>query len=406
MTVKMTDTKMIDNNQTDLKKIYATATADKLPDRINIQLVKETDLRYGENPNQAGAIYRTEEPNNYANQLKIELLKSGKEGLSATNVMDVTRAADILKFFEKPSAAIMKHAIPSGFATQAAEGETEKKLVELYKDARDADARSAFGSVVVINTRVDLETANEIKKSYVEAVAATDFDEDALQELSSGKNMRILRVSNIQKILRFSDELEEKNEQGENFEIKTLPGGKILVQRPYLSRIKCSKELILQPMVQNKEGRLIKAERIPSEQEIQDLITSWYINIGVRSNGIVIVKKGVTLAIGSGQQERVGAVEQAIVKAYQKAMDREGIKYAPLNVMAFKDKLSTQPLKGAAVSSDAFFPFRDSVDLLAKHGVSAIIQPGGSVRDFEVIEAANEHKISMVFTTERCFGHF
>lgn len=405
---------MTDTDQTDLKKIYATATADRLPDKINIRLVKEIDLRYGENPNQAGAIYRIEDTNNFSNQLKIELLKSGKEGLSATNMMDVTRAVDILKFFEKPSVAVMKHAIPSGFATQAVEEDEKKKLAELYRDARNADARSAFGSVVVANTRIDLETANEIKKSYVEAIVATEFDKDALEVLSSGKNLRIIKFSNIQKIPRFTDELARKENNLATdmrnlrgfFDIKTLPGGQIVVQKPYLSRIKSSKELILQPAVQNKEGKLIKAERIPSEQEIRDLMTSWYINIGVRSNGIVIVKNGVTIAIGSGQQERVGAVEQAILKAYQKAMDREGIKYEPLNVMMFKDKLAEQPLKGAAVSSDAFFPFRDSIDLLAKYGVSAIIQPGGSVRDFEVIEAANEHKISMVFTTERCFGHF
>ena len=136
------------------------------------------------------------------------------------------------------------------------------------------------------------------------------------------------------------------------------------------------------------------------------MLTAWYINIGVRSNGIVIVKNGTTLAVGSGQQERVGAVEQAILKAYQKAMDRADIKYDAMDVIASKEKLKKNPLEGAALASDGFFPFRDSVDLITKHGISAVIQPGGSVRDLEVIEAVNEHNMAMVFTTERCFGHF
>ena len=135
-------------------------------------------------------------------------------------------------------------------------------------------------------------------------------------------------------------------------------------------------------------------------------MTAWYVNIGVRSNGIVIVKDGVTLAVGTGQQERVGAVEQAIVKAYQKAMDREKIKYDSLQGICEKGHLSNNPLQGAVMSSDAFFPFRDSVDTAARVGITAIIQPGGSLRDYEVIQAANEHKIGMVFTLERCFGHF
>ncbi|MCP8321848.1 MAG: IMP cyclohydrolase, partial [archaeon] len=146
--------------------------------------------------------------------------------------------------------------------------------------------------------------------------------------------------------------------------------------------------------------------RDPTQAELRDLLTAWYVNIGVRSNGIVFVKNGVTVAIGSGQQERVGAVEHAIIKAYQKAMEREKIPYDPLDGASARNKLSVNPLEGAVVSSDAFFPFRDSIDLIARAGVTAVIQPGGSINDHEIIEAVNEHKMAMVYTLERCFGHF
>lgn len=379
----------------DLKKIYRTANIGAFPDELTLNLEKEFDLRYGENPNQPGAVYKLK-GSTIAGLTGIKLLKSGKGGISATNILDVARALEILKFFDKPSAAVMKHLIPSGFATQY----NKNELVDIYKNARDADARSAFGSVVVFNKKVDTATAKEIMTSYVEAVAAPEFDKEAIGILSAGKNMRIMVFSNLDKIPKFA---------GDNiagiFDLKAMNDGRLVVQAPYLSKIKGQKDLVMNPLVKDGENET-SVKRKPTEQELLDLMTSWYINLGVRSNGIVIVKNGVTLAIGAGQQERVGAVEQAILKAYQKAMDREGVKYEPMNVMAFKDKLSENPLKGAVISSDGFFPFRDSVDLIAKTGISAIIQPGGSIKDFEVIEAANEHNMAMVFTMERCFGHF
>jgi len=162
---------------------------------------------------------------------------------------------------------------------------------------------------------------------------------------------------------------------------------------------------VLDPLVRRDDKQFV-VERDPTPQELEDMLTVWYVNIGTRSNGIVIVKDGVTLAVGSGQQERVGAVEQALVKAYQKAMDRKGIRYDPLDGASDRHKLSLNPLKGAVVSSDAFFPFEDSVKLLERCGVSAIIQPGGSKNDSEIIAAANNFKMAMAFTLERCFGHF
>jgi len=382
-------------NINDLKKIYRTVNTGNFPEEITLKLKKVNDLRYGENPNQPGAIYKIEGLN-LAELTNLRLLKSGKGGPSATNILDVTRALEILKFFKEPSCAVMKHLIPSGFSTQY----RDEELIELYKKARDADARSAFGSVVVFNREVDKKTAEEIMKSYVEAVAAPGFDKEAKKILSSKKNMRLFLFSNLDKIPKFAGD----NTEG-IFDLKVMNTGNLVVQVPYLSKIKNKKDLILKPMIKDGEKE-VAVKREPTEQELKDLLTAWYINICVRSNGIVIVKNGATLAVGSGQQERIGAVEQAILKAYQKAMDRDGISYDAMNVFAAKEKLKENPLKGAVLASDGFFPFRDSVDLVTKHGISAVIQPGGSVRDLEVIEAVNGHNMAMVFTTERCFGHF
>ena len=378
-------------NVNDLKKIYRTVNSGDFPEEIVLNLKKVNDLRYGENPNQPGAIYKLD--GGLAELTDLRLLKSGKGGPSATNILDVTHALEILKFFNNASCAVMKHLIPSGFST-------DDELVEVYKKARDADARSAFGSVVVFNREVDKKTAEEIMTSYVEAVAAPSFEKEAEEILSSKKNMRLFLFSNLDKIPKFSGDSTKGI-----FDLKVMNTGNLVVQVPYLSKIRSKEDLILQPMIE-EDRKEIMVEREPTEQELKDLLTAWYINIGVRSNGIVIVKNGTTLAVGSGQQERVGAVEQAIIKSYQKAMDRAGISYNSMNVVAEKDKLSENPLKGAVLASDGFFPFRDSIDTIKDHGISAVIQPGGSVRDLELIEAVNEHNMAMVFTTERCFGHF
>lgn len=381
----------------DLKSIYKKANnAFNYPQKLKINLEKSFDLRYGENPNQPGALY-TFNPPIISDFINLKLLKSGKGGLSGANLMDINRAIEILKYFEKPSVAVMKHCIPSGFATTY----KNDKLKEIYKKARDTDKRSAFGCVAVFNTKVDKETADEIMTSFVEVVAATGFDDEACKILSEKTNMRLITFENIDKIPKF-----EGDDTKGLFDLKVIPTGGVIVQTPFLTRIKSEKDLVRTPKITTKEGKTVCIEREPTKNEYHDLLTSWYINLGVRSNGIVIVKDGVTLAVGSGQQERVGAVEQAILKSYQKAMDREGITYDPLNISSSVSKLKNNPLYGAVLSSDGFFPFRDSIDFLSKAGIKAIIQPGGSIKDDEVITAANEHKMAMVFTKERCFGHF
>ncbi len=381
---------------TEFRRIYRTVRTEEFPEQLPLALVREAALRYGENPNQPGAIYRFQK-GVLALETDIRLAKTGKGGLSATNYMDVTRALDILRFFPGPAVAVMKHLIPSGFARQT-DNET---LDELYRRARDADARSAFGSIVVFNREVDLVAAGELMTTFVEGVAAPSFTADALQRLGEKSDLRLILYDGLDRLPKF---------QGDSvdglYDIKGLPTGRVLVQAPYLSSILGPEQLILDPLVRTPDGKSVVVERDPTPQELSDLLTAWYVNIGTRSNGIVIVKNGVTLAVGSGQQERVGAVEQALVKAYQKAMDREGIGYDPLKGILESHRLSSNPLEGAVVSSDAFFPHPDSIQRLGRCGISAIIQPGGSINDAAIIEAVNKHGMAMGFTLERCFGHF
>lgn len=387
---------------TDMKRKYRTVVEGDFPDQLIIELTKESGLRYGENPNQPAAMYRLK-GTNLAALTDIRLAKSGKGGLSATNFMDVTRALEVLKFFDPPAVSVMKHLVPSGFARQY----QGNGLDNIYERARDTDARSAFGSIVVLNRPVDKVTAEAIMSSYVEGVAAPEFEEGSMEILERKKDIRAILYSNLDKLPRF-----QGNDNISAYHIIGLPTGRVLVQKPYLSSIKGPEDLVLDPLVRKKdkvsgETKNFVVERDPTEQELEDLLTAWYVNLGVRSNGIVFVKNGTTLAVGTGQQERVGAVEQAITKSYQKAMDREGIEYNPITgILNIDHKIAVNPLEGAVISSDAFFPFRDSIDTVAKQGVTAVIQPGGSVRDYEVIQAVNEHNMAMVYTLERCFGHF
>lgn len=412
---------------TSMQRKYRQRNEGEFPEALVLELIRELDLRYGENPNQAAAIYRLNTQSNQSIQSEnrislaeftnIRLAKSGKQGLSATNYMDVTRALDILKFFDKPSVAVMKHAIPSGYGVSDtsdafdvsdmtdtyATQHGNNSLDRTYVAARDADARSAFGSVVVTNSPLDKSTAQAIVSTYVEVVACPEFEEGAMGILEQKKDLRAIFFSNIDQIPKYVGD----DTQG-IYDIKGLSTGRILVQEPYLTSIRSANDLVLDPMV-SQNGQNYVVERIPTERELNDMLTAWYVNIGVRSNGIVIVKDGVTVSVGSGQQERVGAVEQAIIKGMQKAFDREGIKYDwryGMTGYMKLNKINKNPFAGAVCSSDAFFPFADSIERLTQAGVTSVIQPGGSIRDYEVIDAANKHNMAMAFTLERCFGHF
>lgn len=404
----------------DMKRNYRTAVAGEFQDELSIGLVRDPnlELRYGENPMQPAAVYRFK-GTSLAELTDIRLAKTGKGGISAINLMDVLRAMDILKYFERPSVAVMKHNIPSGFAT-ASPSVVFDGLASLYRQARDADRRSAFGSVVVFNRPVSKLTAETIMETYVEGVAAPEYEQGAMEVLERKKDLRVMLFSNLDKLPRFVvDDTEGL------YDIKVLPTGRAVVQKPYLTSIRGVGDLVLEGLVRDLKGEEHIVQRQPDKIELEDMLTAWYVNFGVRSNGIVLVQGGVTLAIGSGQQERIGAIEQAIEKAYQKSYDREGLDYDHLKGVNeigengfTPDGNEYEVLNGAVCSSDAFFPFRDSIDTLARVGVKAVIQPGGSTGsidkernivvggDGEVIDAVNEHKMAMAFTLERCFGHF
>jgi len=267
----------------------------------------------------------------------------GKE-LSYNNLVDLDAAWQLIQEFDTPASAIIKHTNPCG----CAEGET---LADSYRRAFEADPVSAFGGVLAFNRTLDEETAREIAKTFIEAIAAPDYDAGALGVLGSKKNLRMLRVSPGP-----ADELV----------VKSISGG-YLVQTPDTHRL-------------DRAQCVAKSERAPSEEEWKALLFGWKIAKHVKSNAIVYARGGQTVSVGAGQMSRVDSVKVGAMKA-------------------------VLPLQGTVVASDAFFPFPDGVEEAAKHGVTAVIEPGGSVRDDEVVAAANRLGLAMVFTGVRHFRH-
>jgi phosphoribosylaminoimidazolecarboxamide formyltransferase/IMP cyclohydrolase len=346
---------------------------------VGVTYVKVEDLRYGTNPHQGASFYR---PKGSAGLPfgNMKLLKTGKSGLSETNYGDLNHGANIVKYFDRPACAVMKHMNPSGAAVQVGGQDTRA----VYMRARDADSVAAFGCTALFNVSVDVETAKEIMTSVVEVVAAPDFTDDALGVLSDSetykmnKEIRIIRLPNLMSLPKWVGDAAPPT-------VKVLMDGTVVVAEPLLTKVKSSADLAPAVTEHPKHGK-VTCQKSPTPEQMADLLFSWYVNLSVRSNGVVIAKNGVTLAVGTGQQDRVTAVRQAILKARER----------------FKGE---ETLDGAVMSSDAFFPFRDSVDAAAEAGIKAIVQPGGSVRDWESIEACNELGIAMVFTDERCFSH-
>ena len=366
----------------DYRTKYFSRTESGFPNEVQIlgvDYVKVEDLRYGTNPHQGASFYRPKGSTGLSFG-DMRQLKSGKSGLSETNYGDLNHGANIVKYFQRPACAVMKHLNPSGAAVQVG----SQNLKTIYTRARDADPVAAFGSTVVFNTKVDAETAREIMTSVVEVAAAPEFDQEALRLLGDhetykmNKEIRVIALPNLMDLPKWvGDEAAPT--------IKTLADGTVVVAEPLLTKVKTGDDLAPASTEHPREGKF-EIEKTPTRAQLDDLLFSWYVNLSVRSNGVVIAKNGVTLAAGTGQQDRVTAVRQAIEKAREKFSGDES-------------------LEGAVMSSDAFFPFKDSVDAAAEAGIKAIVQPGGSVRDWECIKACNEHGISMVFTGERCFSH-
>ncbi len=304
---------------------------------------KAQDCRYGENPAQQAAFYRQNVQGAcVGNARQIH----GKE-LSFNNIMDLNSAFELAREFERPAAVIIKHNNPCGTAVA-------EKQADAYRLAYEADQVSAFGGIVGVNREVDGETAKEIVKIFIEAVIAPGFSDDALEILSAKNDLRLLVTGNMDPV------------SPAGYDIKKVQGG-FLVQDLDLGTIPPG------------EWRIV-TERKPTPEELQELDFAWKVVKNVKSNAIVVTRDGQTIGVGAGQMNRVGSAKIAFAQAGDKA-------------------------QGAVLASDAFFPFRDTIDEAAQAGIKAIIQPGGSMRDEESIQAANEHGITMVFTGRRHFKH-
>ena len=312
-----------------------------LPARLDIHLdihaEKLMDLRYGENPHQAAALYGTRA----AGIAGAEQLH-GKE-LSYNNLVDLDAAWQLVNEFTSPAAAIIKHTNPAGCAEQ-------QTLAEAYRKALECDPVSAFGGVIGFNLPVDAETAQEVAKLFVEAIAAPDYASEALAILKARKNLRLMKVTAA----------------AESLVVKSISGG-FLAQTPDAHRL-------------DRAAIEVKTRRAPTESEWAALEFAWKVTKHVKSNAIVYARAGQAVGVGAGQMSRVDSVKIGAMKA-------------------------VLPLAGTVVASDAFFPFPDGVEAAAKNGATAIIQPGGSVKDADVIAVADRLGLAMVFTGVRHFRH-
>ncbi len=304
-------------------------------------------LRYGENPHQAAAFYRDQTAP--AGSLASARQHQGKS-LSYNNIADSDAALECVRQFGQPACVIVKHANPCGVAL-------DESILAAYKRAFSTDPVSAFGGIIAFNGNVDAATAEAIiEKQFVEVIVAPAFDADALRVLATKKNVRVLETG-------------DRNASSARFDFKKVSGG-LLVQGADLGVI-------------NAGDLKVVTEKTPDERQTADMLFAWKVAKFVKSNAIVFCKDNMTIGVGAGQMSRVYSTRIAAIKAADENLSVEG------SVMA----------------SDAFFPFRDGIDSAAETGVSAIIQPGGSMRDEEVIAAANEHGLAMVFTGMRHFRH-
>jgi phosphoribosylaminoimidazolecarboxamide formyltransferase/IMP cyclohydrolase len=272
--------------------------------------------------------------------------------------------------------------------------------------ANMADRVAAFGGCIALNQPVDKATAEAIGQQYAEVVVAPDFEEGVMEVFAKTKNLRVVRISNISRLQTFV---------GERFvELKSLVDGGIIAQWSFVAQARTKEDLKLAEC--EYKGKTYRINRAPTEQEFRDMLFGWLVESGVTSNSVIYVKDEVTVGIGTGEQDRVGVAEIARDKAYRKLADRycfEALKIA-YNELVDKEKQKEIDervaqekggLIGAAMVSDAFFPFRDGVDVGLREGVSAVIHPGGSLNDYQSIEACNKANATMVYTGQRSFKH-
>jgi phosphoribosylaminoimidazolecarboxamide formyltransferase/IMP cyclohydrolase len=394
----------------------------KIPDDKTGELI-EKGLRYGENPGQEAALYELIHGNLLLGGCEFigpgkglvsaiseeEMIQSGKHP-GKINFTDADNALNILKYLmDRPAAAIMKHNNPSGVAY----GQT---LVEAYERANLADRIAAFGGCLAVNRAMDKATAEMVSENYLEVVVAPEYEESTVDILKRRANLRIIRVPRIDRLTEYRDT--------RFVDLKSMMDGGIIVQQSSVNAIKDKKDF--QKAGATYKGQNYTIEREPTEEEYADMIFGWAVEQGVSSNSVLYVKNGQTIGIGTGEQDRVGVAEIAVFKAYTKYADalcfrKYGIPYKILEMEITQGKRDADAkqeidrktgedhggIKGAVMISDAFFPFRDGVDVGIKEGVTAIVHPGGSDRDFESIQACNEARpqVTMVFTGQRAFKH-
>lgn len=426
----------------DIKGMYKKVVKDNFPDAIKIDmggqvlLYKkkvwnifdadekcdvERGLRYGENPDQPSALYELINGNIVLGDVRFfdydgglvsrvtenDMLQVGKHP-GKINLTDVDNALNIMKYLDKkPACAILKHNNPCGAAYGVSSAEA-------FEKAFWCDRIAAFGGAVVFTRAIDVETAKAMVPYYFEVVCAPEFEGGAIDILKKWKNLRVLQIKDIERLQNF---------KGKRYvDFKSLMDGGLVLQESQPFRIKSKEDL--KPAEASYKGQTYKIKRTPTEREYNDMLFGWYVESGVSSNSALFIRDEATVAIGTGEQDRVGVVEIAVYKAYTKFMDKEvfkkfGIPYAVFKLEAQKglrrmedlieiEKYTREQKAGltdSVIVSDGFFPFRDGVDAAIKEGATGIIQPGGSERDFEVIEACNESNVSMVFTGQRLFKH-
>jgi phosphoribosylaminoimidazolecarboxamide formyltransferase/IMP cyclohydrolase len=367
-------------------------------------------LRYGENPGQEAALYRLVNGNLALGDAEtiqpgrhlvsdIALLQSGKHP-GKTNLTDADNCLNILRYFtDTPCAVIVKHNNPCG----AARADTLEKA---YTRAYMADRVAAFGGCIALNRAVDRPTAQAIASQYAEVVVAPEFEDGVMDILGTRKNLRVIRINAMDRLQTFIGE--------RVVDFKSLMDGGIVAQWSFVPQTLTRKNLI--PAAAEYQGQTFSVHREPTDQEYEDMIFGWLVESGITSNSVIYVKDNVTVGIGTGEQDRVGVAQIAVDKAYRKLADRYCFERCGQGIADVADEDLKQEIEadvaringglvGAAMVSDAFFPFRDGIDVGLGQGVKAVIQPGGSLNDYQSIQACNEYDAAMVFTGQRSFKH-
>ena len=326
-------------------QLAGEAAEEEFPEKLCIELTKQQSLRYGENPHQAAAFYRRSTASEHS---LVNAEQLGGKPLSYNNLLDTDACWTIVREFDEPAVVILKHQNPCG----SANGTT---IAEAFDRAYACDTKSAFGGIIAANKTVTTEMVEHIQAEglFVEVLIAPEFEEGALELLRQKPNLRILATHGVDPL-------------GAEPEFRTVDGG-VLVQE-------------VDHVDEDPATFTVPTKRQPTEAELDDLLFAWKVVKGVKSNAILVAKDHAGIGMGPGQPNRVDSAEIACKRAGEKC-------------------------KGAVAASDAFFPFRDNIDTLAAYGITAIIQPGGSVRDEECIQACDEHGIAMVFTGRRHFRH-